>query len=387
MNKKQFLRLKKEFKKTRCYRKRLKKIIKLRRNEIQGLNPKYLRESYINKLHKTHGPKEIRIKRSCLDFLSKLTDRKRKTLERGITTFFTKNYNLTNTRNYSREWMFFGPITSKKPRKNQPTTDECNSKDSKTLTNTKPSTVQVPGTKTNTHTTRKTTRNTNPKTNMGLPLKNVPKKDQKKKFMTKMRKKAKCAQKTKNTLNKILENIVPLNIKTDLIPIEPLLISPQINFNEISEDIIKINPNKITRKRIFKETEPTSSKDLNWNQKQMKTLPKTNKILINDMCFENNFQNYFEMEDTLYPTINTTNENKNVTKNETVKEEMKFKFQPVEEFSNDLFFSNLTHNNDCDIFNLPYLNQNFLYEDVGFDILGSNLEHILMPNQEYNNFI
>ncbi|KAJ3431891.1 hypothetical protein M0812_20815 [Anaeramoeba flamelloides] len=382
MNKKKFLKLKKEFKKTRCYRKRLKKILKLRRNEIQGLNPKYLRESYINKLHKTHGPTEIRIKRSCLDFLSKLTDRKRKTLERGITTFFTKNYNLTNTRNYSREWMFFGPITSKKPRKNQPTTEECNSKESKNLTNSKTGTVQSPESKTSTITTRSA-----PKANMEPTLKSFPKKDQKKKLTTKMRKKAKCDQKTKNSLNKILENIVPLTTKSDLIPIEHLLTSPQINFNEISEDIIKINPNKITRKRIFNETEPTTPKEFEWNQKKTKALTKTNKILVNDIGFENNYQNYFEMEDTLYPTINTGNENKTGIKNETVKEEMKFKFQPVEEFSNDIFISNLTHNNDRDIFNLPYLNQNFFYEDVGFDLLGSNFEHIHTPNQEYNNFI
>ncbi|KAJ3424743.1 hypothetical protein M0812_27167 [Anaeramoeba flamelloides] len=120
MNQTKLSELKNVFSKCRGYRERLIKLLKLRSDEIEGLSREYLKQSFLDQADKTQGPKTIRIKRSCLDFLSFLTDRKRKTLERGITSFFTRSYNLTNSRKYSRDWMVFGPFLKNQKTKTSP---------------------------------------------------------------------------------------------------------------------------------------------------------------------------------------------------------------------------------------------------------------------------
>ncbi|KAJ3430803.1 hypothetical protein M0812_02476 [Anaeramoeba flamelloides] len=144
MDQTELTKLKNEFTKYRGYRERLIKLLKLRSDEIEGLSREYLKQSFLDQADKTHGPKKIRIKRSCLDFLSFLTDRKRKTLERGITSFFTRSYNLTNSREYSRDWMVFGPFLKNQKTKTSPnntpkienknTTSNPNSQSSSTTT-------------------------------------------------------------------------------------------------------------------------------------------------------------------------------------------------------------------------------------------------------------
>ncbi|KAJ6235699.1 hypothetical protein M0813_28532 [Anaeramoeba flamelloides] len=104
----ELLNLKKEFSNCRGYRERLKKMLEIRIEEIEGLSSEYLTKGFLEQKEKKEGPRVIRIKRTCLDFMSLLTGVKRKNLERGLTAFFFRYYNLVNLRMYSRDWMVFG---------------------------------------------------------------------------------------------------------------------------------------------------------------------------------------------------------------------------------------------------------------------------------------
>ncbi|KAJ3431536.1 hypothetical protein M0812_20448 [Anaeramoeba flamelloides] len=53
-------------------------------------------------------PKEIRILRQSLNNLSEHTGVSRRSLERGLSSFFSRQYLLSNVDPYSREWLIFG---------------------------------------------------------------------------------------------------------------------------------------------------------------------------------------------------------------------------------------------------------------------------------------
>ncbi|KAJ6251624.1 hypothetical protein M0813_14822 [Anaeramoeba flamelloides] len=53
-------------------------------------------------------PKEIKLLRKSLDKLSEYTCVSRRSLERGLSSFFSRQYSLINTDPYSREWLIFG---------------------------------------------------------------------------------------------------------------------------------------------------------------------------------------------------------------------------------------------------------------------------------------
>ncbi|KAJ3445708.1 hypothetical protein M0812_11595 [Anaeramoeba flamelloides] len=362
MHQANFQKLKKEFQRTRCYRKRLKKIMKLRSNEVQGLNPKYLRESYINKQNKTHGPTEIRIKRSCLDFLSQLTDRKRKALERGLTTFFAKNYNLTNTRNYSREWMFFGPVTTKKPIRNQISNPINNSYEKSNLKKKK-------------------------------KKKDL---DQKKQLKKKQEKKQRNSQKyTEETKVQELNSLLTKKkeIKKDI----PIDNSEKDESNEII-DTTKNKEEKPTicitqtfRKRGYTEIENTPL-ELKKNQKQTKTLKNMKPTATNnDYFFDHNFVNYFEVAKLNQELLNQSkeldgkgNQNENENKNGNVHLEPKIE-HPV----NVSFQTNALNNPEQtyqDTLEFSFKNNN-LFEDREYGILEADPDTLLMMTQGYKNFI
>ncbi|KAJ6252617.1 hypothetical protein M0813_13989 [Anaeramoeba flamelloides] len=53
-------------------------------------------------------PKKIKINRKSLDILSEFTGVSRRSLERGLSSFISRRYNLTNISPYSRKWLVFG---------------------------------------------------------------------------------------------------------------------------------------------------------------------------------------------------------------------------------------------------------------------------------------
>ncbi|KAJ3445851.1 hypothetical protein M0812_11738 [Anaeramoeba flamelloides] len=53
-------------------------------------------------------PKEIKILRKSLNKLSEYTGVSRRSLERGLSSFFSRQYSLINIEPYSREWLIFG---------------------------------------------------------------------------------------------------------------------------------------------------------------------------------------------------------------------------------------------------------------------------------------
>ncbi|KAJ3443197.1 hypothetical protein M0812_09031 [Anaeramoeba flamelloides] len=99
-----------KFQKITGFRKRLKEISKIRTGEILGLDLSLLGKKRIkNGIPKGSYPKQVKIKRSCVEYLSHLTKKPKKSLERGITSFLMKNFGLENSRKYSREWFIFEP--------------------------------------------------------------------------------------------------------------------------------------------------------------------------------------------------------------------------------------------------------------------------------------
>ncbi|KAJ3441454.1 hypothetical protein M0812_13466 [Anaeramoeba flamelloides] len=97
------------------YRKRLKLLLKLKPEDILGIDPSILRKSQLKIMKKNkNAPKVIKIKRKAIDYLAKLTCRPKKSIERGITSFLLKNFNLENSREYSREWFVFAQRTEER---------------------------------------------------------------------------------------------------------------------------------------------------------------------------------------------------------------------------------------------------------------------------------
>ncbi|KAJ3432565.1 hypothetical protein M0812_21507 [Anaeramoeba flamelloides] len=111
-----------EFQKIKRFKDRLQKLMELRPESVKGVTIKQLqgnshKDKTRSKWKKRSLPKEILVKRSGIQYLSELTQLKKKSVERGLSIFFEKTFNLYNTREYSKEWMIFRTDRPKK-RKN-----------------------------------------------------------------------------------------------------------------------------------------------------------------------------------------------------------------------------------------------------------------------------
>ncbi|KAJ6237807.1 hypothetical protein M0813_26600 [Anaeramoeba flamelloides] len=112
-NNENFKKLQEEFQNIRRFKNRLQKLMEMIPGVVEGITIEQLEKNQLNnRSNKRHSkrffvPQEIKVKRSGIKYLSELTQLKKKSIERGISIFFEKNYRLYNTREYSREWMIF----------------------------------------------------------------------------------------------------------------------------------------------------------------------------------------------------------------------------------------------------------------------------------------
>ncbi|KAJ3428717.1 hypothetical protein M0812_24047 [Anaeramoeba flamelloides] len=98
------------FRKTKSYVDRFHELRKLRSHCFVGLMENHLTREWIqdNKKRKaSDAPSKIMIRKDCISDLSYLTQRSRRTIERGVSAFFKKNFKLTNCSFYSRNWLVF----------------------------------------------------------------------------------------------------------------------------------------------------------------------------------------------------------------------------------------------------------------------------------------
>ncbi|KAJ6250378.1 phd zinc finger-containing protein-related [Anaeramoeba flamelloides] len=100
---------KNDFKGVTSFRKRLKMLHKWRPQGVIGLQIHNLKKDFLKRTPKTAVLQPIKIKRDCITDLVLLTNKPKKSIERGLATFFKKYYLLQNISNYSREWLIFGP--------------------------------------------------------------------------------------------------------------------------------------------------------------------------------------------------------------------------------------------------------------------------------------
>ncbi|KAJ3424537.1 DNAj domain (prokaryotic heat shock protein)-related [Anaeramoeba flamelloides] len=112
------INIKKEFQGITSFRKRLKKLQKVRPNSIIGLTFYDLNKDYLKNKNKTTLPQRIEIRRDCITDLVLLCSKPKKSIERGLATFFKKYYLLKNISNYSREWLVFGPDNENRKKMN-----------------------------------------------------------------------------------------------------------------------------------------------------------------------------------------------------------------------------------------------------------------------------
>ncbi|KAJ3442207.1 homeobox protein 13-related [Anaeramoeba flamelloides] len=112
-----------KLKKVRSIKSRLMFWLKLYPESISGLKMEHLIENYTNCNSKTFVagnplenkekdtvslPKKIKIQRKSLKKLSEYTGVARRSLERGLSSFFFRQFSLQNISPYSREWIIYG---------------------------------------------------------------------------------------------------------------------------------------------------------------------------------------------------------------------------------------------------------------------------------------
>ncbi|KAJ6254883.1 hypothetical protein M0813_11931 [Anaeramoeba flamelloides] len=147
-NKEKFKKLQLEFQNIRRFKNRLQKLIEIIPGVVEGITSQQLDQNQSNnESNKRHSkrffmPQEIKVKRSGIKYLSELTQLKKKSIERGLSIFFEKNYHLYNTREYSREWMIFRKDKQTKG-KNKSTNTSKGKRTIKTNTKTKTSTKKT----------------------------------------------------------------------------------------------------------------------------------------------------------------------------------------------------------------------------------------------------
>ncbi|KAJ3424273.1 tpr domain protein in aerotolerance operon batb [Anaeramoeba flamelloides] len=105
------------------FRKRLKLLLKVRPDGVEGLTTLHLEllkkgNNLKNELvSKIKPPTQVKIKRDCIADLVNLIHRPKKSIQRGLATYFRVSFGLYNISNYSREWLVFGPKTEQPKRK------------------------------------------------------------------------------------------------------------------------------------------------------------------------------------------------------------------------------------------------------------------------------
>ncbi|KAJ6248545.1 hypothetical protein M0813_17512 [Anaeramoeba flamelloides] len=106
INQTNFEELQKEFRSFKTFRDRFKNMVKLRPECFVGFSDWMLdKNCKFDGKHKT--PTKIMIRKDCINDLSILTDKSKRTIERGINIFFTKKLKLTNCSFYSRDWLIY----------------------------------------------------------------------------------------------------------------------------------------------------------------------------------------------------------------------------------------------------------------------------------------
>ncbi|KAJ3425604.1 hypothetical protein M0812_28049 [Anaeramoeba flamelloides] len=103
-------KIKKDFQSLKSYNSRFQTLLKLQPESFSGLYCYQLEKTWIKKHTKKmylYGPHKVKIQKDCISDLSFLTCKTRRTIERGVNTFFKKNFNLQNCSYYSRDWLTF----------------------------------------------------------------------------------------------------------------------------------------------------------------------------------------------------------------------------------------------------------------------------------------
>ncbi|KAJ3425723.1 hypothetical protein M0812_28168 [Anaeramoeba flamelloides] len=119
---KKFLDNKPKFNDQGSFRERLEFLIKWQPNGIHGLELEHL-QSTPDDPNSASVPKPVlvRIKRECLTDLVKILDKPKKSIQRGLATFFRSTFGLHNVSNYNREWLIFGTRSDQEHKKKRKT--------------------------------------------------------------------------------------------------------------------------------------------------------------------------------------------------------------------------------------------------------------------------
>ncbi|KAJ6240357.1 hypothetical protein M0813_24356 [Anaeramoeba flamelloides] len=94
----------------KSYVDRFRYLKKIKPQYFVGLEQQHLDKGWLFEHKKTmikDGPKQVKLMKSCITELALLTNKTKRTIERGINTFFKNNYHLTNCSFYSRDWLVY----------------------------------------------------------------------------------------------------------------------------------------------------------------------------------------------------------------------------------------------------------------------------------------
>ncbi|KAJ6240788.1 major sperm protein [Anaeramoeba flamelloides] len=97
---------------------KLENLINDQKKKFQGLLEPSLKKK-MNNLKNVPTPREIKIDRSILNKISEHTGVSRRSLERGISSFFARKFFLLNISPYSRKYLIFGRNSQTDPKKNK----------------------------------------------------------------------------------------------------------------------------------------------------------------------------------------------------------------------------------------------------------------------------
>ncbi|KAJ6241552.1 hypothetical protein M0813_00250 [Anaeramoeba flamelloides] len=102
--------VKDKFSKLKSFNDRFLVLFSLRPNCFSGISKHHFTKDWITQHKSTmfqDGPTKVKIRKDCISDLSLLAQKTRRTIERGVNTFFKNNYHLTNCSFYSRDWLVF----------------------------------------------------------------------------------------------------------------------------------------------------------------------------------------------------------------------------------------------------------------------------------------
>ncbi|KAJ3436649.1 hypothetical protein M0812_18710 [Anaeramoeba flamelloides] len=91
---------------------RVRMLLKVLPNSIRGIEERHLETGFIKKLQDVTDlaevPNKIEFHRSCIALLSFLTERKKRSIERGLASFILRTYHLQNIKPHSKGWIIYG---------------------------------------------------------------------------------------------------------------------------------------------------------------------------------------------------------------------------------------------------------------------------------------